>query len=90
MNEVLTEHIHISYKSNTGEPVIKNTNVSVRAVAEWWLMGAQPEEIVHHLPHLTLSQVFDALSYYGDHKLEIEKYIEENSIVEELSGTRLS
>jgi uncharacterized protein (DUF433 family) len=32
------------------------------------------------MPHLTLAQVFDALSYYSDHQVEINAYIERNRI----------
>jgi uncharacterized protein (DUF433 family) len=38
------------------------------------------EEIPQALPHLTLAQVFDALSYYSDHQDEINAYIERNRI----------
>jgi len=47
-------------------------------------LGLSPEEIVIHLPHLTLAQVFDALSYYSDHQREIDDYIEKNKIPENL------
>jgi len=36
----------------------------------------------NQLPHLTLAQVFEALSFYSDHKEEINKYISENAIPE--------
>lgn len=36
------------------------------------------EEIPHCLPHLTLGQVFDALSYYSDHQDEIKAHIKRN------------
>ena len=65
-----------------GEPVVKGTRTPVRAVVENWRLGLSPEEIVVHLPHLTLAQVFDALSYYSDHQDEIEAYIEKNNIPE--------
>lgn len=89
MDKTIIEHFHITRKESTGEPIIKATNVSVRSIAELWLMGAQPEEILTHMPHLSLSQIFDALCYYIDHKEEIESFIHKNSIPEELSGTRL-
>ena len=38
-------------------------------------MGVSPEEIPQGLPHLSLAQVFDALSYYSDHQDEINAYI---------------
>jgi len=58
-----------------GEPIIKGTRTPVRAVVEHWKFGDAPEEIVRKLPHLRLAQIFDALSYYDDHRPEIERYI---------------
>jgi len=46
-------------------------------------MGVPAEEIPSRLPHLSLAQVFDALSYYSDHQEEINAYIERNRIPEE-------
>ncbi len=40
--------------------------------------------IVSELPHLTLAQVFDALSFYQDNQSEINDYIERNRIPEHL------
>ena len=62
------------------EPIIKGTRTSVRAIVENWRLGLSPEEIVIHIPHLTLAQVFEALSYYSDHQAEINDYIEKNQI----------
>lgn len=70
-----TEHAYI-----VREPAVKGTRTPVRAIVENWRLGLSPEEIVVHLPHLTLAQVFDALSYYSDHQGEIESYIEKNKI----------
>lgn len=67
-----------------GEPIIKGTRTPVRAVVETWRLGISPEEIPNHLPHLTLAQVFDALSYYSDHQAEINAHIERNRIPDEL------
>ena len=61
-----------------GEPVIRGTRTPVRGIAELWKFGASPEEILEHLPHLSLAQVFDALSYYQDHLDEIDRAIAEN------------
>jgi uncharacterized protein (DUF433 family) len=52
-------------------------------VVELWRTGVSPEEIPNRLPHLSLSQVFDALSYYSDHQGEIQEHIEQNRIPEE-------
>jgi uncharacterized protein (DUF433 family) len=79
---VSTEHPYVTRVDTilSGEPIIKGTRTPVRAVAEHWKFGAAPEEIVHKLPHLQLAQVFDALSYYDDHRDEIERYIALNRV----------
>lgn len=55
-----------------GSPAIRGTRTPVRAVAQLWKFGLPPEEIVDHLPHLNLAQVFDALSYYQDCRKRID------------------
>jgi uncharacterized protein (DUF433 family) len=67
-----------------GEPIIEGTRTSVRAIVGLWRLGVMPEEIPTHLPHLTLAQVFDALSFYLDHQAEINEYIEHNQVPDEL------
>jgi len=67
-----------------GEPIVSGTKTPVRAIVELWRIGTAPEEIPAHLPHLSLSQVFDALSYYASHKAEINRYIELNRVPEDL------
>jgi uncharacterized protein (DUF433 family) len=47
-------------------------------------MGTGPEEITTKLPHLTLAQIFDALSYYSEHQAEVNEYIERNRVPDEL------
>lgn len=68
----------------SGEPIIVGTRTPVRAIVENWRLGIKPEEIPLHLPHLTLAQVFDALSFYLDNQTEINEYIERNRIPDEL------
>jgi uncharacterized protein (DUF433 family) len=63
-----------------GEPIILGTRTPVRAIVETWRLGVAAEEIPSALPHLTLAQVFDALSYYSDHQEEINAHIERNRI----------
>jgi uncharacterized protein (DUF433 family) len=59
-----TEHCYIVVDDQIlgGEPIIKATRTPVRAIVELWRLGVLPEEMPEHLPHLTLAQVFDALS----------------------------
>lgn len=68
----------------SGEPIIEGTRTPVRAIVELWRQGVFPEEIPSQLPHLTLAHVFDALSYYSDHREEINVYIERNRIPDDL------
>ncbi len=65
-----------------GEPVVEGTRTPVRAVVELWRGGVPAEEITLDLPHLTLAQVFDALSYFSDHTNEINEHIEANRLPE--------
>ena|SRR5439155_12184983 len=87
----VTEHPHIVRDTAIlgGEPIIKGTRTPVRAIVENWRLGIAPEEIPTHLPHLTLAQVFDALSYFSDHQQEILDHIERNRIPDELIDPRV-
>ncbi len=80
--ETPTGHLHIirNNKILGGEPIIKGTRTPVRAIVEHWKFGDSPEEIVRKMPHLRLAQVFDALSYYDDHREEIEQTIAQNRV----------
>jgi uncharacterized protein (DUF433 family) len=76
---VRTEHPHIVRIEGVrgGDEVVEGSCITVWIIANYWLMGMSPEEIASEL-NLPLSHVFDALSYYLDHKDEIERRIEEN------------
>ena len=67
-----------------GEPIVADTRTPVRAIVELWRDGIVPEAIPAHLTHLSVAQVFDALSYYSDHQDEINHYIERNRIPDSL------
>jgi uncharacterized protein (DUF433 family) len=81
-----TEHYYIVTDDRilSGEPIITGTRTPVRAIVELWRQGIAPEAIPNRLPHLTVAQVFDALSYYSDHQDEIHRHIERNRIPETL------
>ncbi len=82
----ITEYLYIVRDGEIlgGEPIIKGTRTPVRAIVETWRMGVAPEEIPKGMPHLSLAQVFGALTYYSDHQEEINDYIERNRIPDEL------
>jgi uncharacterized protein (DUF433 family) len=52
-------------------------------------MGTPPDAIPEGFPHLTLAQIFDALSYFSDHQSEIMHHIKRNRIPDELIDPRV-
>lgn len=82
--ETLSRYVTRNSEIVGGEPIITGTRTSVRAIVGLWRMSIMPEEILNHLPHLTLAQVFDALSFYLDNQAEINEYIEKNQVPDEL------
>ena len=63
-----------------GSPVIAGTKFPVRSVVNYVLrQGMTPEELVAEFHPLNLAQVYDALSYYYDHKKEVNRDLAENS-----------
>ena len=78
----LSKHPYITKTDDIlgGEPVIVGTRTAVRAIVEHWKFGDAPEDIARKLPHLRLSHIFAALSYYDDHRDEIEHYIRLNQV----------
>jgi uncharacterized protein (DUF433 family) len=67
-----------------GEPIVDGTRTPVRAIVELWRQGVPSEAIPNQFPHLTLAQVFDALSYYSGHQDAINLHIEQNRIPDAL------
>jgi uncharacterized protein (DUF433 family) len=79
---VITEYRHITQSPGIcgGRPIIKGTRTPVKAIVGYYKLGFSVEEILEGLPHLTAAQVYEALSYYHDHTLEIEQDIQESSV----------
>lgn len=64
-----------------GSPVIRDTKFPVRSVVNYVLhQGLSPEELVKEFSHLTLAQVYDALSYYYDNKESVDADLRDNSV----------
>jgi uncharacterized protein (DUF433 family) len=55
-----------------GLPRIAGTGVTVPRIVGWYKLGLTPEEIADELGHLTLAQVYAALTYYHANRDEIE------------------
>jgi len=73
------EHPHITRAAGIsgGEPIIRGTRITVQQVVEMVQAGQSVDDLLTAMPHLTKAQVYDALSYYHDHKAEIDRLIEE-------------
>jgi uncharacterized protein (DUF433 family) len=61
-----------------GEPIIEGTRTGVRHVILLFQEGKDPEEIAGS-HHLSLAQVYDAISYFYDHEDEITHAIRNQS-----------
>ena len=55
-----------------GRPRVAGTGVTVRRIVGWYKQGLTPEEIPTEVPHLSLAQVYAALTYYHANREEIE------------------
>jgi len=74
VKQVKHPYITIDRKIRGGEPHIAGTGIRVLDIAvRYEIMGMSPEDIMVALPHLTLSQIHDALSYYYEHKEEMDR-----------------
>jgi len=79
--KTIVKHPYITSRKDIGQgsPVITGTRTKVSNIVAYYKLGISPEELVREFPHLTLSQIHDALSYYYEHQEEIDKEIEEDS-----------
>ena len=86
VKKIAHPYISSSPKNGWGNPVIKGTRMKVMDVAlRYELMGMTPDQIVEQYPHLTLSQVHDALSFYYEHKIELDRqHRKDQTIIAEL------
>ncbi|MCI0746717.1 MAG: DUF433 domain-containing protein [Verrucomicrobia subdivision 3 bacterium] len=55
-----------------GKPHIAGTGISVHRLVRWYKQGYNPEQIADEYAHLTLAQVYAALSYYHANQADIE------------------
>ena len=86
MSQTNIEHIVSKPGVCGGKPCIAGTRIRVQDVYVWHeLQGLSADEIVSRFPHLTMADVYAALSYYWDHRDEIQQQMqEENDFVERM------
>ena len=51
---------------------------SLHVVAEYWRLGWTLDELAAGYPHLTMAEILDALSFYLDHRAEVDALIRSN------------
>ena len=71
-----TNHPYIVRDSDVygSEPFLEGSKTAVRHIILLFQSGQDPEEIAA-TQHLSLAQVYDAISYYYDHVDEIQRAI---------------
>ena len=76
----------ITTDPHSNRPVITGTRTSVRRIAGLYNQGNNAEEIARRLNHLTITQIYAALTYYHANRLEIDQDIaDEQTAYEELA-----
>lgn len=88
--KIRKKHPYIEKKAGVcgGEPVIVGTRMSVSLIVEMERAGHSADEMISLYPHITHAQIYDALSYYYDHKEEIDKIIDENKEIYWIGKTK--
>jgi uncharacterized protein (DUF433 family) len=83
MRSVIRDHVKITPGVSGGKPRIAGHRIRVMDIVLWHTkLGWSPDEIVSQFPQLTLADVYAALTYYWDHKNDIEADIRSAEKVE--------
>ena len=74
MGQTAVEHIDVNPAICGGRPRIAGTRIRVQDIYAWHeIEGVSPDEIVTRFPQLSLADVYAALTYYWDHREEMER-----------------
>ncbi|MEJ7710405.1 MAG: DUF433 domain-containing protein [Pyrinomonadaceae bacterium] len=57
---------------------VGQTRVRLDTVITAWKHGDSPEQIIENFDVLDLADVYAVISYYLSHRLDVEKYLEQN------------
>jgi uncharacterized protein (DUF433 family) len=85
MTVITTEYKHIQLNENN-IPVIAGTTMKVvELITSVKAYQWTPEELHQNYPHVSMSKIYAALSYYWDHQIEIDQDMEKRyQLVEKL------
>lgn len=67
---------------------VPGTKISLDSIVYAWLDGVSPESIREDFPQLSLAQVYGAISYYLDHREEVQRYLDRRDQEWEEMGRR--
>jgi len=74
---LLTEHPHVT-RDEQGRPLVGAARLRLQVLAEYWRLGWSLDELAAGYPFLTMAEILDALSYYMDHREEVDTLIRAN------------
>lgn len=88
--DILREHIEIVQGAGGPKARIAGSRIRVQDVAIWYeKLGMSADEIVDEYPSLTHADVYAALTYYWDHREEIEaRIVADDALAEEIRRER--
>jgi uncharacterized protein (DUF433 family) len=72
-----TEHPHVT-RDEQGRPLVGSAGLQLHVLAEYWRLGWSLAELAAGYPFITMAEILDALSYYLDHRDEVENLIRTN------------
>lgn len=78
MSVVSTSEIKLT-KTEAGVIRIEDTRVSLDSVLIAFNQGSTPEQIVYDYDSLSLAEVYAAISYYLQHRIEVDSYLAERA-----------
>jgi uncharacterized protein (DUF433 family) len=75
-------HPYIAQRATVqgGEPTIRGTRIPVRTIVQYVLQQGLPAEaLVKEFSHLSLAAIYDALSFYYDHRPLLDRLIHQQT-----------
>jgi uncharacterized protein (DUF433 family) len=86
----IASHIEITPGTCAGKPRIAGHRIRVQDIVLWTEEGRSADEIVANFPQLSLADVYAALTYYHDHREQIDQDIrEDEEFFERIKGKKL-
>ncbi len=76
--KIVHPYITTNQAIGNGKPIVKDTRTRVSNLIAYYKLGYTPEELKQTFPHLSLTKIYDALSFYHENQFEVDKEIENN------------